>query len=138
MMRLRHFLQAAIASLACACAVHVSFAADSYPLKPIRFVIGPSPDLLARMVGQKLAESWGQQVIVDARPGAGGAIAVEIVSRSAADGYTWLMSSSSIAINQAVYPSVTYDLARDVVPAALMATIPFVLVIHPSVPAQSV
>src|SRR5215211_677161 len=88
----------------------------SYPLKPIRFVIGPSPDLLARIVGQKLTESWGQQVIVDARPGAGGAIAVEIVSKAASDGYTWLMTSSSIAINQAVFPSTNYDLTRDLAP----------------------
>jgi tripartite-type tricarboxylate transporter receptor subunit TctC len=113
-------------------------AAETWPLKPIRFVIGPSPDLLARMAGQKLAESWGQQVIVDARPGAGGAIAVDIVSHSAPDGYTWLMTSSSIAINQAVYPSTTYDLSRDVAPVGLMATIPFVLVVNPSVPAHSV
>jgi tripartite-type tricarboxylate transporter receptor subunit TctC len=120
-----------------ACASALSFAGDAYPVKPIRFVIGPSPDLLARMVGQKLGETWGQQVIVDARPGAGGGIAVEIVSRAAPDGYTWLMTSSSIAINQAVYPGTPYDLNRDVSPVGLMATIPFVLVVNPSVPAQS-
>ena len=111
---------------------------QAYPTKPIRFVIGPSPDLLARMVGQKLTQAWGQQVIVDTRPGAGGAVAVEVVSKAAPDGYTWLMSSSSIAINQAVYPEVSYDLNRDLAPAGLMATIPFVLVVHPSVAARSV
>ena len=110
----------------------------NYPTKPIRFVLGPSPDLLARIIGQKLTESWGQQVIVDARPGAGGAIAVDTVAKAPPDGYTWLMSSSSIAINQAVYPSTTYDLTRDVAPLGLMATIPFVLVVNPSVPAHSV
>ena len=110
---------------------------QGFPTKPIRFVIGPSPDLLARMVGQKLSEKWGQQVIVDTRAGAGGAIAVDIVSKSVADGYTWLMTSSSIAINQAVYPNTTYDLRRDVAPVGIMATIPFVLVLHPSLAAQS-
>src|SRR4051812_37971308 len=98
----RFLMAAALVFASAACA-----AAESYPLKPIRFVIEPSPDLLARMVGQKLSESWSQQVIVDARPGAGGAIAVDIVSHAAPDGYTWLMSSSSIAINQAVYPTTT-------------------------------
>jgi tripartite-type tricarboxylate transporter receptor subunit TctC len=129
----------AIAAISCACAQAASTDAGAgYPTRPIRFVIGPSPDLLARIVGQKLTESWGQQVIVDARTGAAGAIAVETVSRAAPDGYTWLMSSSSIAINQAVYPTTPYDLARDVAPVGLMATIPFVLVVNPSVAAQSV
>ncbi len=112
-------------------------AAPNYPSKPIRFVIGPSPDLLARIVGQKLAESWGQPVIVDTRAGAGGAIAAEIVAKSAPDGYTWLMSSSSFTVNQAAYSNTPYDLTRDVAPVGLMAMIPFLLVVHPSLPAKS-
>jgi tripartite-type tricarboxylate transporter receptor subunit TctC len=138
-MRRLQILRIAIAAALTTCAhAATKETAQNYPTKPIRFVIGPSPDLLARIVGQKLTESWGHQVIADARPGAGGAIAVDIVSKAAPDGYTWLMSSSSIAINQAVYPSTTYDLTRDVAPVGLMATIPFVLVVNPSVPAHSV
>jgi len=137
---MRTCLIALAMGLLAACDTHAASkpTGHDYPAKPIRFVIGPSPDLLARIVGQKLTESWGQQVIVDARPGAGGAIAVEIVSKAAPDGYTWLMTSSSIAINQAVYPNTSYDLTRDVAPVGLMATIPFVLVVNPTVPAHSV
>src|SRR5262245_4527048 len=109
-----------------------------WPAKPVRFVIGPAPDVLARLVGQKLSDAWGQQVVVDQRPGAGGIIAAEMVAKSAPDGYTWLMSTGAYTTLVALYPKLPYDFARDFAPVCLMATIPFLLVAHPSVPAKSV
>ena len=112
-------------------------AAQEYPVKPIRFIIGAAPDLLPRLVGQKLAESLKQQVVVDQRPGAGGIIAAETVSKAAPDGYTWLMSSASFVILGGLYSNLPYDFMRDLAPVTLMATLPFILVVHPSVPAKS-
>ena len=111
--------------------------AQSYPTKPIRFVIGPAPDLLPRLVSQKLSEHWGQQVIVDQRPGAGGAIAAELVAKAAPDGYTWLMSTGSFYVLEALQTKLPYSMVRDIGQVTLMATIPFIAVVHPSVPAKS-
>jgi tripartite-type tricarboxylate transporter receptor subunit TctC len=111
--------------------------AQQYPVRPIRFVIGPAPDLLPRLVGQKLADKWGQQVVIDQRPGAGGIIAGETVAKAPADGYTWLMSAASFIIIAELYTKGPYDFERDFVPVTLMATLPFIVVVHPSVPAKS-
>jgi len=112
--------------------------AQSYPAKPIRFVIGPAPDVLARLVGQKLTEAWGQQVVVDQRPGAGGILAAEIVAKAPADGYTWLLSTGAYTTLVGLYPKLPFDFVRDFAPVSLLATIPFLLVAHPSLPAKSV
>ena len=112
-------------------------AQPAFPTKPIRFVIGPAPELLPRLVGQKLSELWGQQVVVDQRPGAGGIVAGDVVSKAAPDGYTWLMSTGSFYVLDALNPKLTYNMVRDFAPVTLMATIPFICVVHPSVPAKS-
>jgi tripartite-type tricarboxylate transporter receptor subunit TctC len=125
-------LSIALAGAACA---------QTYPVKPIRIVVssfGSGPDIMARLVGQKLTEAWGQQVVVDARVGASGRIAAEHVARSAADGYTLMIVTSQFAIGSALYEKLAYDPIRDFAPVALMASTPFVLVVHPSVPAKSV
>lgn len=109
-----------------------------FPTRPIRFVVGPAPDVLARMVGQKLAEAWGEQVVVDQRPAAGGIVAAEIVAKAAPDGYTWLMSTGAYTTLVGLYPKLPYDFVRDLAPVTLMATIPFLLMVHPAVPAKSV
>jgi len=111
--------------------------AQPYPMKPIRFVLGPAPDLLPRLVSQKLSEHWGQQVIVDQRPGAGGAIAAELVARASPDGYTWLMSTGSFYVLEALNPKLPYRMLRDIGQVTLMATLPFIAVVHPSVPAKN-
>ena len=124
-----------------ACVAAGAADAQNYPLKPIRIVVtsfGSGPDLMARLVGQRLTEAWGQQVIVDARVGATGRIAAEHVARSAADGYTLMMVTSQFAIGSALYDKLTYDPIKDFAPVALMASTPFVVVVHPSVPAKSV
>jgi tripartite-type tricarboxylate transporter receptor subunit TctC len=113
-------------------------AGQDYPAKPIRFIVGPGPDVLARIVGQKLTDAWGQQVLVDQRPGAGGIIAAETVAKSPPDGYTMLLSTGTYTTIPSLYKKVPYDFVRDLQPVTLLATLPFLLVAHPSVPANNV
>jgi tripartite-type tricarboxylate transporter receptor subunit TctC len=125
------------------CALAVALPVRAFPEKPVRFVIGFTPggpsDILARAVGQKLAERWGQQVVVENRPGAGGNLAAEAVAKSAADGYTWLLGNNSIlATNHALYRRLPYDPVKDFAPVALVAVQPNILVVHPDVPVKSV
>lgn len=114
----------------------------AYPVKPIRFVVGQSPggatDIVARLVGSKLTEVLGQNVIVENRTGAAGSIAATSVSRSPPDGYTILVVSSSYSINPSLYASLPFDPQKDLLPVSLIAEAPFLLVVHPSVPAKSV
>ncbi len=117
--------------------------AQAWPEKPVRFVVGFTPggpsDILARALGQKLAESWGQQVVIENRPGAGGNIAAEAVAKSAPDGTTWLLGNNSIlATNQSLYAKLGYDPVKDFAPVALVAIQPNILVVNPDVPVSSV
>ena len=117
--------------------------AQEYPAKPIRLIIpytpGGTADMLARTMGRKMAESLGQQIIVDNRPGAGGNIGADIAAKSVPDGYTILMGTvATHAINPSLYPSMTYDAAKDFAPIILIATLPNLLVVNPSVPAKTV
>ena len=111
--------------------------AQDFPSRPTRVIVGPGPDALARIVGQKLGESWGHAVIVDQRPGAGGIVAADSVAKSAPDGYTLLLSTGSYTINTILQPKSPYDFERDLAPVSLIATLPFVLVVHPAVPVHS-
>jgi tripartite-type tricarboxylate transporter receptor subunit TctC len=118
-------------------------AAQTYPSKPIRIVVpftpGGSTDILARSLGQKLNEAWKQPVIVENRPGAGGAIGAELVAKAAPDGYTLLMGHiGTLAVNPTFYPKLPYDAVKSFAPVALIASVPNVLVVHPSVPAKDV
>lgn len=129
--------------VAIALASVLPFAAQAdYPDKPLRLVVpfppGGSTEPLARVLSQKLGESFGQQVIVDNRPGAGSTIGAEIVARSPADGYTLLLSSISNAISAALYPKLNFDIVRDFAPITLLATTPGVLVVHPALPVKTV
>src|SRR5436309_12267376 len=113
--------------------------AQGWPEKPVRFVVGFTPggpsDILARALGQKLAESWGQQVVIENRPVAGGNIAAELVAKSAPDGSIWLLGNNSIlATNQSLYAKLGYDPVKDFAPVALVAIQPNILVVNPSVP----
>ena len=117
-------------------------AQQPYPSRPVRVIVPFSPggasDTAARIVGQKLAERWGQQFVVENRPGAGGTIGTELAVKAAPDGYTLLMASSTeLAINPHIYPKLTYDTLRDFAPVALVASTPLILVVHPSLPARS-
>ena len=118
-------------------------AAQTYPTRPIRLLVpstpGGSVDTLARTIGPKVAERWGQQVIVDNRPGAGGAIAGELVARATPDGYTLLIGTiASLGTNVSLQKKLPYDPVKDFSPVTLVATQNLMLLIHPSVPAKSV
>jgi len=137
-----------IAAIACFLAGGVGFVslpagAQAYPTKPIRLVVpfppGGSLDVVARAIGQKLTEAWGQPVVIDNRPGAGGNIGADLVAKSAPDGYTILEGAlSTHAVNVSLYSKMPYDPVRDFAPITLVAITPNVLVLNPSFPANSV
>lgn len=115
--------------------------AQTYPTRPIRLVVGFAPggstDLVGRLVATRLSDRLGQQVVVDNRPGASGIIAAELVSKSQPDGYTLLISGSSISIVGNLYRS-SFDVQRDLEPLALVATTPYVMAAHPSTGVKTV
>lgn len=117
-------------------------AQSSYPGKPIRFVVPYPPggfiDILARLIGQKLTESWTQPVVIENRGGGGSTIGSDIVAKAPPDGYTLLMVAPDLAINPSLYPKLPYDTVKDFAPVTLVAWGPMVLVVHPSVSASSV
>lgn len=130
-----------LAGLSC-CAIALPATAQTYPVKPIRIVVPFTPggpnDILARTVGQKMTGSWGQQVIVDNRPGGGTVIGTQFVARAPADGYTLLMVATSMAVNPSLRAKLPYDTMNDFTPVTLLIFSPNVLVTHPSVPVRSV
>src|SRR5256712_3958939 len=136
-------MKRAAAALFVALAFSGGAGAQGWPGKPVRFIVGFTPggpsDILARALGQKLADLRGQQVVIENRPGAGGNIAAELVAKSAPDGATWLLGNNSIlATNQSLYRSLGYDPVKDFAPVALVAVQPNILVVNPDVPASSV
>ncbi|MGH8619801.1 MAG: Bug family tripartite tricarboxylate transporter substrate binding protein [Burkholderiales bacterium] len=125
--------------LACPLAV----TAQSFPAKPIRLIVpfppGGGNDTVARAVGQELAKPLGQQVVIDNRPGAGGALGAELAAKAPPDGHTlFLAGVASHGINPALNPKLPYDPIRDFAPVSLLASAPLILVVHPSLPARSV
>lgn len=121
----------------------VSANAQPFPAKPVKIIVPSTPgdgsDILARSIGQKLTERWGQPVVIENRPGAGGVVGTEAAAHSPADGYTVIMGNAgSHAINQALYPRLSYDVVRDFAPITLVASAPNVFVVNPAVPAKTV
>ncbi|MBI2225719.1 MAG: tripartite tricarboxylate transporter substrate binding protein [Betaproteobacteria bacterium] len=118
-----------------------SGAAAGYPAKPIRMIValaaGGGVDTSGRILGQKFTDAWGQQVVADNRPGAGGTIATEMVARATPDGYTLLMVSMGHAITPALY-KLSYDTIKDFAPISLFVQSPSILAVHPSLPAKNV
>jgi tripartite-type tricarboxylate transporter receptor subunit TctC len=126
----------ALAMAACATVVPLAHAAPAFPSKPVRIIVPQTPggasDALARIVGQKLSEKWGQPVVIDNRPGAGGNLGMEVVATSPGDGYVLLMSYvGTQAINGALYSKLPFDPIADFAPVATVATLPFVIVSRP-------
>ena len=130
-----------IALGAVALAAPLAAAQQDYPNKPIRFIVpfppGGSTDPVARLIGQKLTESWGQQVIVDNRPGGNTIIGTEALAKSAPGGYTMSLVTSTFVINPHLVPSLPYDSFKDFAPVATLASSEFVLVLNASVPANN-
>jgi len=129
-------------SSALAASAHAADAAAGYPDRPVRLVIGSAPgsgpDIVARVLSERLYKSWSQRIVVDSRPGVAGAISADIVARAASDGYTWLMLTSQLFIATKVYKDLKFDLDRDFASVALIGTVPFVLNVHPQIRAKSV
>ena len=130
-----------IAALAVVAPAHAAQSAG-YPDRPVRLVIGSAPgsgpDIIARVLSERLYKSWSQRIVVDARPGVAGALSAEIVARSTPDGYTWLLMTSQLFIATKVYKDLKFDLQRDFASIALIGTVPYVLVVNPQLPAKSV
>ncbi len=117
--------------------------ADNYPSNPIKMIVpfppGGTTDVLARVLSQELTKAWGQPVIVENRPGVGGNIGSDAVAKSAADGYTLLMGTvGTHGINVSLYKKMPYDAVKDFAPITLVAAVPNILVVHPSLPVKSV
>jgi len=130
---------AALLSLACAAAAH----AQGWPSKPIKYIVNFAPggttDILARMIGPRLAEALGQPVVVENKPGQAGSVGAAELARAAPDGYTIGAGTiSSHAINVSLYSKLPYDVFKDFAPITLLASLPNMLVVHPSIPANSV
>ena len=113
----------------------------SYPERPMRLIVpfppGGANDILARMIGPRLTSAWGQPVVIDNRPGAGGMTGTALAAKTAPDGYTIVLVPATHAINVSLYAKPPYDAVNDFAPAALLATAPYMLVINPSLPARS-
>jgi len=117
-------------------------AQDAYPNRPIRIIVPTAPggpsDVGARLIAAELTKRWGRQVVVDIRPGAGTIIGTDLVVKSAADGYTLLMSPSTLAINPSTYKKLPYDVLRDLAPITQTHYVPNLISAHPSMPAKTI
>jgi len=116
--------------------------AQSYPAKPVRIIVpfppGAGADITTRLFAPRLSEALGQSVVVENRAGAAGNIGAEVVARAAPDGYTLLTAPASIAISQTLYKKLSFDLLRDFQAVSMLASVPFLLVVHPSLPVKNV
>ncbi len=140
-MPIKTFLLRCAAAAWLAVAAAGAGAADKYPASPIRMLVGTpaggTTDIIARLIAIKMADTLGQQVVVENKPGASGLIAAESVAKAQADGYTLLMASSQLATYRALYPATTFDPERDLEPVGMIATSPYVMVVHPSLPVKT-
>jgi len=136
-----NFRRVALALILLAICICVA-GAQSYPTKPVKVIVpfppGAGADITARIFTPKLTEAFGQQFIVDNRAGAAGQIGAEIAAHSTGDGYTLLFTPASIVISRTLYPKITYDIEKDFEPIGIVASAPFALVVHPSLPVHNV
>jgi len=129
-------------ALACVAGLSFSALAQQYPAKPVRFIVpfppGGPTDIMGRLAAQRLTEAWGVQVVADNRAGAGGNIGSELCAKSPPDGYTICMMTVAQSISPSIYPKLGFDPLKDFAPVTLMATLPSLLMVHPSLPVKNV
>jgi tripartite-type tricarboxylate transporter receptor subunit TctC len=117
-------------------------APPSFPTKPVRLIIGSAPgsgpDIISRLVSDRLYAAWGQRIVVDSRPGVAGIISAELALRANPDGYTWMMLTSQLFVATSVYPNLKFNLDKDFVSIALIGSVPFVQMVNPKVPVKSI
>lgn len=117
-------------------------AQPDFPQRPIRLIIGSAagsgPDIISRVLADRLYKSWGQRIVVDARPGAAGVISAELALRANPDGYTWMMLTSQLLVATSVFTDVKFNLAKDFQSISLIGTVPFVQLINPQIPAKTI
>lgn len=135
-------LSAAGIAVFCSCTLALAATAPAYPTKPIRMIVPYAPgggsDIVGRIVGQRMTDALGQPIIIDNRPGAAGMLGAEIAANAPGDAYTLLLADSSYTINSSYYrKQARYDARKSFVPVALIADTPYLLVVHPGVPAKS-
>ncbi|HSN39527.1 MAG TPA: tripartite tricarboxylate transporter substrate binding protein [Burkholderiales bacterium] len=139
MRTLKLFTAIAIAAVLAMPAAHA--AQPAYPDKPIRLIIGSAPgsgpDIISRVLSDRLYQSWNQRIVVDARPGAAGAISADLALHANPDGYTWMMLTSQLLVASQVLPNLKFDLAKDFQSISLIGTVPFVLLVNTKLPAKS-
>jgi tripartite-type tricarboxylate transporter receptor subunit TctC len=120
----------------------VQAAQADFPQRPIRLIIGSAagsgPDIISRVLADRLYKSWGQRIVVDARPGAAGVISAELALRANPDGYTWMMLTSQLLVATSVFTDVKFNLAKDFQSISLIGTVPFVQLINPQLPAKTI
>ena len=136
-------MKRALLALGLAAIVASPASAQTYPSKPLRIIIAQAPgsatDVISRIVGNRLSEQLGQPIVIEARPGAGGALGTEAAAHSAADGYTLFMGNNSThGSNPALYAKLPYDAVKDFAPISMVASVPYVLIVNPSMPVSSV
>ena len=117
-------------------------AQPAFPEKPIRLIIGSAPgsgpDIISRVMAERLYRAWGQRVVVDSRPGVAGILSAELALRANPDGYTWMMLTSQLFVATSVYPNLKFNLDKDFASISLIGTVPFVQLVNPQVPARSI
>jgi tripartite-type tricarboxylate transporter receptor subunit TctC len=141
-MPVKHLIAALVAASAALAAPLARADAVQWPTRPVKILFGFPPasatDVIARAVGQKLSEKWGQPVVIENRPGAGGNLGTELAARAPADGYTIFFGTVANAISTTLYSKLNYDYLKDFTPITLVATTPLVLVANPAVPVKNV
>lgn len=135
-------LRTCVASLACAAAVSIQVSAQEFPTRPVRIVVGFAPgtavDVFGRIIGQKLTEMWGQQVLVENIIGASSMLAASNVARSQPDGHSMLFTSTALVVSPSLFRKLPYDLDRDFAPVTLLAEMSNALLMHPALPVKDV
>src|SRR5438105_5263433 len=130
-------LFARVASALILTGISLPASAQDYPTRPVMIVVGPGPDTMARLFGQKLTEAWGQPVVVDPQPAGGGLIALRTAAKAPPDGHMMLLSTGAYTVNEALRPQLPVTVTRDFEPVAEIGALSFILITNPALPIRS-